>query len=249
LEHPRNVLMHTAIRVRGPVIMREFAAYLRDLPYPRHFVDFEAAAFAIPRFEGMRPYQPLPFQWSCHTISEEGASPEHREFLDVTGGDPRHGFAQILLETVGNYGPVLVYSHYEKTRIAELAAEFSDLRPQLLRLIERLVDLLPMARKGFYHPKMLGSWSLKAIVPLLPATATSTTYDDLDDVADGLAAQAAYMNQIDPCVFESDKQTQRLKMLRYCRTDTEGLHRFVEYIQSSLTTTPDGVAALELETC
>jgi hypothetical protein len=96
------------------------------------------------------------------------------------------------------------------------------------------VDLLPPARLSYYHPSMLGSWSLKKIVPTLPAVAGDLTYSDLDDVAEGMAAQAAYMLMIDPSVIGPEKEHTREAMLLYCKLDTGGLIRFVDYVQGSL---------------
>jgi hypothetical protein len=148
---------------------------------------------------------------------------------------------------VGSEGPIFVYSAYEKTRIKELAAEFPELGDALMGIVSRLVDLLSLARQGYYHPAMCGSWSLKTIVPLLPRKAGATNYDDLDDVAEGLGAQAAYMEQIDPEVVGADKEARRLAMLRYCKTDTEGLVRFVEYIEGAIALSNPNLDLLEVQ--
>ena len=42
----------------------------------------------------------------------------------------------------------------------------------------------------------------------------------MDDVADGMAVQAAYMMQIDRNCIGPPKEAQKLKMLRYCKSDT-----------------------------
>ena len=235
LEHPRNILMHAAITRNGPVIVDAFARELAAMPYPRSYLDFEAASFAIPRFDGMRAFQAIPFQWSCHQIESAGADVTHGEFLDCTGDDPREQFARTLIAMLGTSGPVFVYSAYEKSRIKELAVAYPDMKDALEAIVERLVDLLSMARRGFYHPLMRGSWSLKKIVPVLPKTDGDTNYDDLGDVAEGLAAQAAYMEQIDKTIIGVDKAARRAEMLKYCATDTEGLVRFVKYIEGALT--------------
>ena len=39
---------------------------IADLEYPIHFLDFETDNPAIPRFDGLHPYQQFPFQYSCH---------------------------------------------------------------------------------------------------------------------------------------------------------------------------------------
>jgi hypothetical protein len=47
-------------------------AFLKRLPYPRYYLDFETAAFAVPRWRGTRPHQQIPFQWSCHIGRADG---------------------------------------------------------------------------------------------------------------------------------------------------------------------------------
>ena len=233
MKHERNALVREAIVQNRAIIRADIADQIRNLPYPRFFVDFEAAGFAIPRFDGMRPYQALPFQWSTHKSGRPGHL-EHSEFLDVSGNDPRRGFTESLLSVLGTSGPVLVYSSYEQTRLKELALEFSDLKDAILAVVDRLVDLLKLARLGYYHPDMRGSWSLKKIAPTLPPCAELESYEDMDDVADGMAAQAAYMMQIDPNCIGPQKEAQKIKMLRYCKADTRGLVHFVECMQGAI---------------
>src|SRR5262249_3535262 len=57
------------------------AAFLRRLRYPVHYLDFETFSTAIPLFDGLRPYQQVPFQFSLHILNAPGAEPEHRMFL------------------------------------------------------------------------------------------------------------------------------------------------------------------------
>ena len=233
MTNKRNAMVRTAIINKCAVVSIDLANYVRSLPYPRNVLDFETASFAIPRFTGMHSYQPLPFQWSMHSKSVPGAELVHHEFIDVTGNDPRIGFIENLLKVVGEFGPVFVYSHFEKTRLNELALEFPVYREKLLALVDRLVDLLPLARQGYYAPEMRGSWSLKAIQPTLPACADLQAYSEIGEVADGLAAQAAYMDQIDCSFIGEQKETQLKNMKIYCKADTRTLAHFVDVIEAS----------------
>lgn len=235
MEHPRNALVHLALTLGRSVVTQELADAVRSMEYPRHYIDFEAASLAVPRFDGMRAHQPVAFQWSCHREDAEGAALVHAEFLDVSGQDPRREFAVSLLDAVGTKGAVVVYSSYERTRIKELALLFADLRDKLMAVCDRIVDLLPLARRGYYAPAMLGSWSLKAIAPTLPQVAGVDEYADLEDVADGMEAQAAYFELTDPSRVGIDREAMKAKMLRYCATDTAGLYRFVRAVSSAST--------------
>jgi hypothetical protein len=60
------------------------ADLLRDLPYPRYYLDFETIQFAVTIWPGTRPYEQLPFQWSC-TIKHADGTLHQREFLDTSG--------------------------------------------------------------------------------------------------------------------------------------------------------------------
>lgn len=231
LVHKRNVLVHAAVCSGRNVVVSEFAEFMARLPFKRYIVDFEAASFAIPRFVGTRPHQAIPFQWSCHRRDTPWTPLRHSEFLDVTGNDPRRGFIESLLEEVGDSGPIMVYSSYERSRLRELAEAFPDLQQPIDAMILRLVDLLPLARRGYYSPTMRGSWSIKRILPTLPRAAGVGLYDDLADIAEGTAAQAAYMEQIDPAVVGPQKERRRQEMLDYCKTDTAALNHFGEYVQ------------------
>jgi len=42
--------------------------------YPLHFLDYETFSYAIPQFEGIRPFQQMCFQYSLHTIDHPGGT-------------------------------------------------------------------------------------------------------------------------------------------------------------------------------
>ena len=98
---------------------RAAAELTRHSP-PVFFLDFETISFAVPIWKGTRPYQPLTFQFSVHRMSENGEL-THRDFLDLSGEDPREALAESLIVTCEKQGPVFVYSSFERSRIRELA--------------------------------------------------------------------------------------------------------------------------------
>jgi hypothetical protein len=203
----------------------ELKTAIRALPFPRYFLDFETIAFAIPIWTGTRPYEQLPFQWSCHVDDGKGAL-RHAEFLDVSGQPPMRAAAESLIGTLGNAGPIVVYSGYEQRILGELAARFPDLEPALSAIGARLVDLLPLARAHYYHPDMHGSWSIKAVLPTIGA---GIDYSSLREVRDGSAAQSAYLEAIDSGTTAARRQELNAALSAYCRLDTEALARIVEF--------------------
>ncbi len=172
----------------------------------------------IPLYEGTRPYQTIPFQWSLHATDGEGVL-HHREFLAEGDGDPRRRFAETLIETIATFdGPILVYSAYEKSRLKQLTGEFPDLSESLNALIARLVDLLPIVRGAIYFPEFHFSNSIKSVAPAL---CPYFGYDDLEGIADGATASAAFL-QLASGYLTVPEEIDHLRagLLAYCQRDT-----------------------------
>lgn len=198
------------------------------LSYPRYYVDFETIAPIIPRWSGTSPFSPqVPFQWSCHIEYAPGKL-HHEMFLDVSGDDPRHAFAESLIGALAKDGPVLVYNAaFEKGRIAEMSNLFPDLSLALLNINTRVVDLLPMARQHYYHPAMKGSWSIKAV---LPTIAPDLQYEELE-VGNGNEAQTAYSEIVNAKTMD-DRKKQLIEGLReYCALDTLAMVRLAWFFE------------------
>ena len=227
LSHKRNALMHASLSLGKRVVTAKSRQDILALPYPWHFIDFESCAFALPRFDDSRPYQPIVFQWSIHSQSCAGAPLEHKEFLDLSGQDPRRKFIESLLDALGEDGTVVVFSSFEKTRLNELAELFPDLSARIANVIKRIFDAYPAARHGYYSGKMMGKWGLKSIAPTLPACPDLVAYTELCDVANGMAAQAAYGAAVDGVMTPNELQFTRKNMLDYCKMDTRTLAHLV----------------------
>ena len=215
-ENPKHIRVHRSSVTGVSELDQEAIDMVHALPYPRYYLDFETIAFAVPVWANTRPYVQLPFQWSCHIEAAQGQM-THKEFLDTTGADPRRDFAETLIKTLGDFGPIVVYNApFEGARMKELAQDFPDLAVPLLAAVERLFDLLPIARNHYYHPEMKGSWSIKKV---LPTIAPELNYANLE-VGDGGMAQDAYREAVDPGTPEGRRLQIRAAMLEYCKQDT-----------------------------
>ena len=208
-----------------PQVGAELRDFARALPYPRYYLDFETIGFAVPTFAGTRPYEQLPFQWSCH-VETAPRELRHAEFLDTSGTPPMRAAAESLLATLGTAGPILVYTDYERRVLDGLAGRFPDLAGQLNAAITRLVDLHPPTKQHYDHAALNGSWSLKAV---LPTVAPDLDYSKLGEVQDGLAAQRAYAQASAPSTPTPRRDSLRRALLDYCRQDTLALVRLVEF--------------------
>ena len=147
---------------------------------------------------------------------------EHRELLADGRHDPRREFAERLQEALGGgSSPVLVYSSYEVGVVAELASTLPDLASRLDALRARLVDLLPIVRRCIYHPAFGSSFSLKAVAPAL---IEGFGYGDLDQIAGGGAASAAFLRIASGGVSDAEEEARLREALRvYCGRDTLAL--------------------------
>jgi len=200
---------------------------LASVPYPRYHFDFETIACAVPRWKATTPYQQVPFQWSCHIEHADGRI-DHREFLDLSGNDPRENCARRIVELMAadDHGVVVVYSQsFEQARLKELARDFPEHAAGLERVIARLVDLLPIFRQHYFHPALEASWSIKKV---LQTIAPELSYANLTEVQDGGGAQRAYLEALETSSAARQSEL-RQRMLAYCERDTEAMVRLIRF--------------------
>lgn len=197
-----------------------------DWAYPRTYLDFETIAFALPRWLGTKPWEQVPFQFSAH-IEDRAGQITHREFLSLDGQDPRRTCAEALVAQIPQEGMVIAYNAaFERTCILRLAERFSDLAEDLKAIAARIVDLLPVTREHWYHRDQGGSWSIKAV---LPTISNSGDYAALD-VADGSAAQLAYLEAIAPVTTEARVAEIAQSLRTYCAKDTFAMVEVVRHL-------------------
>jgi Domain of unknown function(DUF2779) len=203
---------------------------LGKLAYPLFFMDFETLSPAIPRFAGMRPYDPVPFQWSIHVRRSLGSEVEHHEFLAEDERDPRSAFLTSLLEVLGHEGHVIVYNRgFESQRLAELARWFPEQASPIAQVQARLWDLLDVVRKNVYHPRFMGSFSLKRV---LPALIPDMTYDGME-VSEGEQAGLVWEKMVRGQVSEQEKMKLRKALLAYCSQDTFAMVRLLDFLATA----------------
>jgi hypothetical protein len=201
------------------------AADLLPHGFPAYFLDFETIRFTVPVWKGTRPFRQIPFQFSLHILTESGDL-QHHGFLDLSGDDPSLACAQSLVDRCGDNGPVYAYNAgFEKMVMRDLAGRVPALAPGLEAIIDRVVDLKPIASRRYYHPSQHGSWSLKAV---LPAAVPDLSYDDLDGVQDGMMAGDAFMEAIDTTTTPERKQEIEIQLVEYCKLDTLAMVRLWE---------------------
>ncbi|MCB1079668.1 MAG: DUF2779 domain-containing protein, partial [Verrucomicrobiae bacterium] len=231
-EIPDEVLNQVQRRVKSVTVSGEAwfdregaAADLAPHGFPAWFLDFETVSFPVPVWVGTRPYEQLPIQYSLHRLDASG-NLSHGAFLDLSGEDPGEAFARSLIDACGNAGPIFVYNApFERGVMTKLAERFPSHATGLERIIDRLVDLLPIARNRYYHPDQHGSWSIKAVLPCL---VPDLSYGELEGVADGGMASAAFREAIADSTGEERRQEIERELLAYCELDTLAMVRMWE---------------------
>lgn len=145
-------------------------AILDGFAHPLHFFDFETAAPVVPYHAGMRPYENVAFQWSCHTIHAPGRAAEHAEWINTGAAFPGRAFAASLRERIGEGGTVFMWTAYERTILRQVARQLEqrgeedgELLSWLRRTANRLEDMNALTLAHYFHPRMRGSTSLKVV--------------------------------------------------------------------------------------
>ena len=194
--------------------------FLDSLKYPVYYLDFETFGTAIPLFEGTRPYQQIPFQFSLHVVLDNSEGAVHFSFLAEGPEDPRPKLAAELKQLLGDSGSIVAYyAPFEKQVLNELAVVLPEYREWVDGLQGRVIDLLkPFSNFHYYHPNQKGSASLKKVLPAL----TGISYEGLD-INDGKLAGVAFMAATFGKASEEDRRKIRQDLQEYCGQDTGGM--------------------------
>ncbi|MBL7119224.1 MAG: DUF2779 domain-containing protein [Dehalococcoidia bacterium] len=128
--------------------------FLSTLQYPLCYLDFETFNPGVPMFDGTRPYQQVPFQFSLHVVQKPGDAPGHHSYLMKDTQDPRPTLIHALKALIGAKGSVVVYNQgFEQSIFQEMAAAFPEYSGWCEDIIGRMVDLLaPFRGFHYYNP-------------------------------------------------------------------------------------------------
>ena len=219
LNATQSLQLQTALSGQPHLDRERLALFIDSASYPIHFLDFETLQDAIPRFEGQRPYQQIPFQYSLHILQRDGRL-EHREYLADEHADPRPALAARLVGDIGASGSIV--AHSQATEIAAingLATACGPLAGQLRAMVNRFIDLLtPLRGLMYYHPDFNGDFSIKSVLPAMFPHDADADYKALE-VQDGRMAMNLYagLNAIEDA---SERERNKAALLAYCRLDT-----------------------------
>ena len=134
--------------------------------------------------------------------------------------------AEKLIACLGDTGPILMYTSFERKVIEGLAEMYPDLSIGLQNISSRLYDLHPVVKQNYYHPDMLGSWSIKAVMPTIDS---AMDYARLQGINEGTAASDGFIAAISPDTDMIRKLELEEQLLKYCKFDTEAMVAIVRF--------------------
>ncbi len=194
--------------------------FFSQLKFPLYLMDFETYNSAIPKFDSMKPYQQIPFQFSVHRIDSWGAQPVHTSYIHKENSDSRDNFLMNLKECLGEDGSIIVYNQSFEIRILkDLIEKNPEMSIWLDGVLPRIVDLLiPFRNFDLYHYNQNGSCSIKYVLPSF----TDESYSSMN-IANGAMASLEYFNAVfnNKTFFEQEEVFRNLE--EYCGLDTIGM--------------------------
>ncbi len=220
--------VEATIKKQNTIDKKKIREFLQTLSYPLYFLDFETFTSAIPLYDGVKPYQHLPFQYSLHYQKKKGGKLFHTEFLAKPGIDPRKPLLENLLTDIPEDVCILTYNMtFEKGVLTELAVRYPKHKQIIDKWTENILDLMaPFRQRVVYYWKFKGSYSIKNVLPVL---VPELSYEELE-IADGGAAMDAY-HQMCAAKDKPEALAQIQKnLLAYCKLDTLAMVRILDHL-------------------
>lgn len=163
-----------------------FLKEIEGWTYPLHFIDFETSRVALPFNAGKKPYEQIAFQFSHHTVYENGKIEQTGQYIDdVPGNFPNFDFVRNLkYQLEHDNGTIFRYSNHENAVLCDILKQLQysneqdkDILIEWIKTITKkdkqwsgsrnMVDLCDLVINYFYHPLMKDSNSLKCVLPTI----------------------------------------------------------------------------------
>ena len=216
---PKQLVQVIATKNNERIINKEkIKNFIETLTYPLYFLDYETAMSVVPLYDGTKPYQQIPFQYSLHVIEKKGDEPKHSEYLHRNDSHPVPYLLDKLSKDISSTGTILVwYKAFEMGRNKEMAQMFPGFSNFLEDVNNRVIDLMePFASGLFVDKDFFGSASIKNVLPVI---VPNLSYKKLG-IQEGFSAQRLWMDSVlrDKSDINRDKLFHDL--IEYCKMDT-----------------------------
>lgn len=194
--------------------------FLETMKYPLAFLDYETYPSALPRYDGYRPYQQIPFQFSLHVINSPGGELLHYDFIYTDKKAPDKELSEALKKYLPKTGSVIVWNQkFEKGINEQIGERLPEYKEFMQDVNNRVVDLMiPFSGKTlvYDHPKFMGSASIKYV---LPALVPNLSYKEMHIQEGGTASDT--WNRIMSNEYSPEEKNIKIQALKdYCGLDT-----------------------------
>jgi hypothetical protein len=192
--------------------------YLDTFKYPLYFFDYETLMSIVPYFDGIKPYQQVPFQYSLHILDSPDAEVRHVDYLHRENSNPVEPLSKTLQSQIGTEGSIITWNmSFEKrcnTLLGSLSPEFKEFYEGIN---ERIVDLMiPFSKSWYVDKAFCGSASIKNVLPVL---APQLSYKVLG-IQEGGSAQRLWMEAVLDGKRDEEKDKILSDLIEYCGLDT-----------------------------
>jgi hypothetical protein len=213
---------------------RGISEFLSTFKYPLSFLDYETYPSAIPRYDGYKPYEQIPFQFSLHVIESPQDEVIHYDFLYTEKECPDEEFALTLQKYLPKTGSVVVWSQkFEKSINEQIGAHLNDYKDFMHGVNNRVVDLMIpfFGNTTMYdHPQFKGSASIKYV---LPALVPNLSYKNMHIQEGGTASDT--WNRVVSDEYSGEDKVIKIQALKdYCELDTLAMVEIWKVLNSSI---------------
>ncbi len=226
---PQQMAQLMTTRRGTPSIHKQrIADRLGELAYPIYFLDYETIFPSIPAYNGTRPYQQIPFQYSLHILDAPNGQLSQKEFLARGQADPVPELLAHLQADLGLVGSVVVWNKsFEMGVNDSMGRRFPAYRSYLKGVNKRVFDLMEIFSNQLYvDAGFHGSASIKKVLPVL---IKDLSYDELV-IKEGMTASNRWYQTAKGEIVGGDAELVYADLIKYCGLDTLAMVRIFEFL-------------------
>jgi CRISPR/Cas system-associated exonuclease Cas4 (RecB family) len=215
-----------SVKQKSPIIsILNIENELSKLIFPLHFIDYETYASAIPRLNGLKPHQHLPFQVSIHTLLESGEL-HHFEYLAQSMAMPSE-MITLMQEFTDKKGTFISWhASFEIGKNKDMMSWLPEFGDYLQYVNEHMFDLETIFKKDYVDYRFHGSTSIKKVLPVI---VPELSYSNLD-VSDGTMALDTWGRMVLDEKFDNNVEITRKNLLEYCKLDTLAMVQIYKFL-------------------
>ena len=230
LKDSQKLQINSQLYNKNIVNKAKITEFLEEMTFPIYYIDFEAYQEPIPRFNGFKSYEQVPFSYSIH-IEYENGEIEHKEFISNIDENPKESLAIAINEVIKDEGTYIAYNiDFEKYVLMQLSLYNEELNEKVQRINERFKDLATVFKNyDYYLPSMEGSHSIKKVLPAI--FPDDENYSGLNLVRSGYDAMNSYL------LLKNEKSKKKKEEIitalkAYCEMDTFSMIRIIKHLRA-----------------